>query len=539
MGRRSPTSAPTRCSPTTGSRSAATTSRRPAATARTCSASPRSGSSPRRRVTGRSAWVRLFDELTSAITVDLDGDDGRASSRASRGCSRPTATCAAPPPKPSPSGSSPGCARGRSCSTRCSPTSRSTTGCATTRRWIASRNLANEASDESVQALVDAVQAPLRHPAALVHAEGAAARARPARRLRPHGVGRQRRRASSAGTRPRRSCSTRTRRSRPSSPTPRSGSSTSRGSTRRCGRASGPGAFCAYTVPSPAPVPVAQLDVAPPRRAHARARARSRPARVPRPRAGRLPPDHAADAGRDRVGVRRDGHVRAPARRRPTIPATRLALLAESLEGQIATVFRQIAMNRFEDRVHTQRRERGRAVGRRLQRAVGRHADRDARRRGRDHRRLPHVVVVHPALHRHARVRVRVRVRAAARAVGVPRVRGAGRRRSCPQYLELLAAGGSTLARGARRDRRPRPRRPRVLGRRPRDRRPSSSKPPKPPPRRPDGSSSAPPSTVGEGQRPSTVEGSRTCSWVSVRSGRRASATSARPASFACCTRSR
>jgi oligoendopeptidase F len=42
-----------------------------------------------------------------------------------------------------------------------------------------------------------------------------------------------------------------------------------------------------------------------------------------------------------------------------TDPADRLALVAESLEGQIATVFRQTAMNRFEDRVHTERRERG------------------------------------------------------------------------------------------------------------------------------------------------------------------------------------
>jgi oligoendopeptidase F len=42
-----------------------------------------------------------------------------------------------------------------------------------------------------------------------------------------------------------------------------------------------------------------------------------------------------------------------------TDPAARLALLAESLEGQIATVFRQIAMNRFEDAVHVDRRERG------------------------------------------------------------------------------------------------------------------------------------------------------------------------------------
>jgi oligoendopeptidase F len=42
-----------------------------------------------------------------------------------------------------------------------------------------------------------------------------------------------------------------------------------------------------------------------------------------------------------------------------TDPAARLALLAESLEGQIATVFRQVAMNRFEDAVHTHRRQVG------------------------------------------------------------------------------------------------------------------------------------------------------------------------------------
>ena len=40
-------------------------------------------------------------------------------------------------------------------------------------------------------------------------------------------------------------------------------------------------------------------------------------------------------------------------------PAERLALLAESLEGSIATVFRQVAMNRFEDAVHTERRTVG------------------------------------------------------------------------------------------------------------------------------------------------------------------------------------
>ncbi|HEV7525002.1 MAG TPA: M3 family oligoendopeptidase [Acidimicrobiia bacterium] len=42
-----------------------------------------------------------------------------------------------------------------------------------------------------------------------------------------------------------------------------------------------------------------------------------------------------------------------------TDPNERLALLASNLEDQIATVFRQIAMNRFEHAIHTERREAG------------------------------------------------------------------------------------------------------------------------------------------------------------------------------------
>lgn len=38
---------------------------------------------------------------------------------------------------------------------------------------------------------------------------------------------------------------------------------------------------------------------------------------------------------------------------------TRLSLLAESLDGAVAAVFRQVAMNRFENRVHGERREDG------------------------------------------------------------------------------------------------------------------------------------------------------------------------------------
>ena len=40
-------------------------------------------------------------------------------------------------------------------------------------------------------------------------------------------------------------------------------------------------------------------------------------------------------------------------------PASRFALLAENLEDMIATVFRQVAMNRFEELIHTARREQG------------------------------------------------------------------------------------------------------------------------------------------------------------------------------------
>ena len=40
-------------------------------------------------------------------------------------------------------------------------------------------------------------------------------------------------------------------------------------------------------------------------------------------------------------------------------PESRLTLLAEHVEGSIATVFRQVAMNRFEELAHTARRGEG------------------------------------------------------------------------------------------------------------------------------------------------------------------------------------
>jgi oligoendopeptidase F len=47
-------------------------------------------------------------------------------------------------------------------------------------------------------------------------------------------------------------------------------------------------------------------------------------------------------------------------------PRRRLNLLARRIEDSIATVFRQIALNRFEDAVHTERREHGELAPERL-----------------------------------------------------------------------------------------------------------------------------------------------------------------------------
>ena len=55
-------------------RSAPTTCARPAATGPTCSPSPRRRSSPRRPSPARARGSRLFSELTSAIAVELDGE---------------------------------------------------------------------------------------------------------------------------------------------------------------------------------------------------------------------------------------------------------------------------------------------------------------------------------------------------------------------------------------------------------------------------------------------------------------------------------
>ena len=109
-------------------------------------------------LTANSAWVRLFSELTSAITVDLDGETVSLEQGLSQLMS-PDREVRRSAAEAVTVGLEPGLRTrafvfntllvDKSIDDRLRYYS----------AWIASRNLANEASDESVQALVDAVQA--------------------------------------------------------------------------------------------------------------------------------------------------------------------------------------------------------------------------------------------------------------------------------------------------------------------------------------------------------------------------------------------
>ena len=151
-------------------------------------------------------------------------------------------------------------------------------------------------------------------------------------------------------------------------------------------------------------------------------------------------------------------------------PESRLSLLAESIEGSIATVFRQVAMNRFEDLVHTTRRDEGELSVDRFGSLWAQSQEEllgDAVEVTEGYRTWWSYVT---AFRRHAGLRVRVRLRAAARAGGLRPLRGGGPgvRVVLPRPAERrrLAQPG-----GARADRRRRPRRPGLLGQGPGSRR--------------------------------------------------------------------
>ena len=270
------------------------------------------GADPHREVAHRSQrGVRLFSELTSAITVDLDGRDRlgdleeglsrlQSPDREVRG-RRPTPS---PPPWPR------ACAHEPSCSTRCSSTSPSTTACGTTDSWIASRNLANEASDESVEALVDAVQAATtsRSAGTLKARLLGLDRLADYDRMASVADGERSSAGASAGARARRLRAVLARARRRRAPLLRRGWIDARAPGQAAGRALRLHGAVAH--------PYLLLNWTSRRRdvlTLAHELGHGLHAYLARP--GRLPPDHAAHAGRDGVGVRRDRHLRAPARR--------------------------------------------------------------------------------------------------------------------------------------------------------------------------------------------------------------------------------
>jgi oligoendopeptidase F len=307
-------------------------------------------------LTATGAWVRLFSELTSAITVDLDGTNAsleeglsrlQSPDRAVRQAAASAVTAALEP----------------GLRTRAFVFNTLLVDKSVDDRlrhydsWIASRNLSNEASDESVDALVTAVQARYDIPQRWY--------ALKAQLLGLDRVADYDRMASVAsadeefGWHEARELVL----DAYASFSPELASAAQRffdeawiDAPIRSGKR--PGAFCAYTVPSQHPFLLLNWT--------------SRRRDV-------LTLAHEMGHGLHAYLAREQGifHQTTPLTLAETasvfgetvtfgrlLDATddaeqRLALLAESLEGQIATVFRQVAMNRFEDRVHTVRRDEG------------------------------------------------------------------------------------------------------------------------------------------------------------------------------------
>jgi oligoendopeptidase F len=307
-------------------------------------------------VTGRSAWERLFDEQISAITIDLDGETAPLEAGLSR-LQEPDRAVRQAAAAAVTEGLQPGI-RTRAFVLNTLLADKSTDDrMRHFSSWIASRNLSNEASDESVQALVEAVQGRYSIPqrwytlkaqllgipkladydrmASVGETESEVGWAE-AQALVLDAYG------SFSGEL----------------------ADTAReffdnawiDAPTRPGKR--PGAFCAYTVPSHHPYLLLNWT--------------SRRRDV-------LTLAHELGHGLHAYLARGQGvfHQTTPLTLAETAsvfgetvtfgrlletvtdPAERLTLLASNLEDQIATVFRQIAMNRFEDAIHTARREEG------------------------------------------------------------------------------------------------------------------------------------------------------------------------------------
>jgi oligoendopeptidase F len=311
-----------------------------------------------KQLTGRGAWTRLFEEQASAIEVELD--DGQPAVSLEVALSRlfsPEREVRAHAAGRVTAALQPGLrVRGYVLNTlladkmvddrlRGYP------------HWLASRNLSNEASDESVQALIDAVRSRYEVPrrwyrlkARLLGVDRLADYDRMAA-VTQEGERVQWEQARSMVLESYAAFS------------PELGSLVQRffdehwidGPVRPAKRG---GAFCAYTVPSVHPYVL--LNYTHQRRdvltlahelghgVHAALGARQGVFHMSTPL---TMAETASVFGETLVFGRLLEQAQTP--------ESRLALLAESIEGSIATVFRQVAMNRFEHLAHTERREAG------------------------------------------------------------------------------------------------------------------------------------------------------------------------------------
>jgi oligoendopeptidase F len=306
-------------------------------------------------VSGRNAWQRLFEEQVSAITVELDGEQMPLEAGLARLHSPDRAVRQA-------AAEAVNVGLAPNLRTRAFVLNTLMADKATDDRlrhyesWIAARNLSNEASDESVQALVDAVQARYAIPQRWY--------ALKAKLLGLERIADYDRMASVADTESEIGWSEATdivldayaSFSPELADTARHFFDGWIDAAARPGKR--PGAFCAYTVPSHHPYVLLNWT--------------SRRRDV-------LTLAHELGHGAHAYLARPQGifHHTTPLTLAETAsvfgetvtfgrlldvidePQERLALLASNLEDQIATVFRQTAMNRFEHAIHTARREQG------------------------------------------------------------------------------------------------------------------------------------------------------------------------------------
>ena len=315
-------------------------------------------------LTGASAWTRLFEELTSVIEVTLPGEDGSEGelqsmplevalsrlSLADRDVRRTTAEAVTEALAPG-------------LRTRAFLFNTLLADKATDDRlrhyghWLAARNLANEASDESVAALIEAVRGRYEIPrrwyrlkARLLGIERLADYDRLATVTQdevafPYGE------AKDLVL----DCY--------SSFSPELGALVKRFFDER--RIDAPvrpakrgGAFCAGTVPSEFPYVLLNYTS---RRRDVLTLAHELGHGVHFALAARqgIFQQHTPLTLAETASVFGETIVFSKLLAEDSSAASRLALLAENLEDTIATVFRQVAMNRFEHLVHTARREQG------------------------------------------------------------------------------------------------------------------------------------------------------------------------------------